>query len=117
MNRHQIITILKGQKDLLRRFSVKKVYLFGSSARNEATDTSDVELIVEFSQNARVSLFQFARLRRELSQVLDCDVDIPWQDMRNLLSHEYLGVTAKIVWETIQTDLPAIVPRLKALLQ
>lgn len=80
MDRQQIITILKGQKDLLRRFSVKKVYLFGSSARNEATDASDVDLIVEFDQNARVSLFQFSRLRRELSQVLDCDVDLATPD-------------------------------------
>ena len=37
--------------------------------------------------------------------------------MRNLLAHEYFGVNTKIVWETIQTDLPAIVPVLKSLLK
>ncbi|WP_419660528.1 conserved uncharacterized protein, DUF86 [Desulfosarcina variabilis str. Montpellier] len=44
---------------------------------------------------------------------------IPWReirDMRNLLAHEYFGVNTKIVWETIQSDFPAIVPALKVLL-
>lgn len=29
-------------------------------------------------------------------------------DMRNLLTHEYFGVNAKIVWDTSQTDLPKL---------
>ena len=77
---NQTIIILKGQKDLLRRFSIQKNYLFGSSTRNEATGTSDVDRIVEFSRNTRVSLFQFAQLRRELSQVLNCHVDLATPD-------------------------------------
>jgi uncharacterized protein with HEPN domain len=46
--------------------------------------------------------------------------EIPWKDMRdmrNLLSHEYFGVNAQILWETIQTDLPPLLHQLKALLQ
>jgi uncharacterized protein with HEPN domain len=34
--------------------------------------------------------------------------DVPWQDMRglrNLLIHEYFGVSTSIVWETISRDL------------
>jgi uncharacterized protein len=80
MKRQQIITILKGQKDLLRRYSVDKLYLFGSSARDEAVETSDVDLIVEFNPNARVGLFRFSQLRHELSQVLNCKVDLTTPD-------------------------------------
>ena len=46
--------------------------------------------------------------------------EIPWRDMadmRNLLSHEYFGVNDKIVWETVQNDLPALIPALNALLR
>jgi uncharacterized protein len=53
-------------------------------------------------------------------EIVDKHPEIPWRemrDMRNLLAHEYFGVNTKIIWETIQTDLPAIVPVLKALLQ
>jgi uncharacterized protein with HEPN domain len=37
--------------------------------------------------------------------------DVPWQDMRdmrNLLFHEYFGVSIRIVWDTIQRDLPSV---------
>lgn len=35
--------------------------------------------------------------------------DIPWDEiigMRNKVIHEYFGVDADILWETIKTDLP-----------
>ena len=34
--------------------------------------------------------------------------DVPWQDMRdlrNLLIHQYFGVSVAIIWETIARDL------------
>ena len=96
MKRQQIITILKGQKDLLRRYSVDKLYLFGSSARDEAVETSDVDLIVEFNPNARVGLFRFSQLRHELSQVLNCKVDLTTPDA---LHH---ALKADILKEAIQ---------------
>jgi uncharacterized protein with HEPN domain len=39
--------------------------------------------------------------------------DVPWHKMRglrNIVVHEYFGVDMSIVWETIQTDLPSIIP-------
>jgi len=46
--------------------------------------------------------------------------DIPWQDMRdmrNVLAHEYFGINEKIIWETIQNDLPPLISPLKGILQ
>ena len=46
--------------------------------------------------------------------------EIPWQDMRdmrNVLAHEYFGISEKIVWETLQNDLTPLVPMLKELLR
>jgi uncharacterized protein with HEPN domain len=37
--------------------------------------------------------------------------------MRNVLAHEYFGINEKIVWETLQNDLPSLVPMLKDLLR
>jgi uncharacterized protein with HEPN domain len=37
--------------------------------------------------------------------------DVPWadiRDMRNLLIHEYFGVSVAIVWETVTRDLPRL---------
>ncbi len=44
---------------------------------------------------------------------------IPWRemgDMRNIVIHEYFGIDTKILWETIQNELPAIVSELKDIL-
>ena len=43
---------------------------------------------------------------------------IPWREMqgiRNIVVHEYFGVSDEILWETIQRDLPALLAPLRAL--
>ena len=42
--------------------------------------------------------------------------EIPWQDMRamrNFVVHEYFGVSDKILWDTIQKDIPPLIPLLR----
>ena len=53
-------------------------------------------------------------------QVINENPEIPWRemsDMRNIVVHEYFGVSDKILWETIQSDLPPLVPLLQKLLE
>ena len=93
MNRQQIIAILKDKKNLLNSYGVRKLYLFGSSARNEANEASDIDVIVEFDPQARIGLFQLSRLRYELSQILHSNVDLTTmdalhQDLRTDILHE-----------------------------
>ncbi len=38
------------------------------------------------------------------------------QDMRNIVVHAYWGVDIRRVWDTIQQDLPPLIPMLKAIL-
>jgi len=64
----------------MHRYSIESISLFGSVVRNEATDESDIDLLVEFNPDARVSLFQFSRLRRDLSKILQCNVDLVTPD-------------------------------------
>jgi len=45
--------------------------------------------------------------------------EVPWRDivgMRHRLIHGYLKVNLDTVWEVVERDLPALVPRLHALL-
>jgi uncharacterized protein with HEPN domain len=37
--------------------------------------------------------------------------------MRNKLTHEYFGVNTKVVWRTVNEDLPVIIPVLKKMLK
>lgn len=59
--------------DLVRRYPIKSLSLFGSVARQEASATSDIDILVEFSQPVG---FQFFNLARELEQILGYPVDL-----------------------------------------
>jgi predicted nucleotidyltransferase len=80
MNRKQAIKTLSDNREKLKLYSVKDLYLFGSVARDEAIDDSDVDILVEFEPNAKIGLFQFSRLQRMLSELLQCNVDLATPD-------------------------------------
>ena len=49
MNRDEVLKVLRAHKPiLLQRFGVRELALFGSVARDQATDTSDVDILVRF---------------------------------------------------------------------
>ena len=46
----QIVGALKKNDDLLKKYSVKRIGLFGSYARGKQTPASDIDFIVEFDK-------------------------------------------------------------------
>jgi hypothetical protein len=72
--REQVLATLKSQRKLLDQYGVGSISLFGSIARGEATETSDVDLLVEFSKP--IGLFQFVALKRALEETLGRPVDL-----------------------------------------
>ena len=80
MDRESILMILSKNRRFLRDCGVKRIFLFGSFARGEAASASDVDLLVEFEPSAHIGMFEFSRLRRELSLLLGCDVDLATPD-------------------------------------
>jgi uncharacterized protein len=80
MRQEQVLAILANSDDIKRRFSIKNLYLFGSVVRGEDHKGSDVDLLVEYEPGARVGMFQFVRLKRELGKILRCEVDLATPD-------------------------------------
>jgi predicted nucleotidyltransferase len=60
--------------DLCRQNDVAMLGVFGSVARGEATEQSDVDLLVRFSKPK--SLLTLVRLEREISETLGRTVDL-----------------------------------------
>ena len=53
MNREEVLDILRTHKPILaERFGVTELALFGSFARDEATDKSDIDILVKFDKPA-----------------------------------------------------------------
>jgi len=85
MTRDEILKYINSQKpELLKKYGVTKIGLFGSYARGEAIEKSDIDIVVELEKpdlfyligikqtfqedmNAKVDI---VRLRKEMNQVL-----------------------------------------------
>ena len=59
-----------------REFGVKRLDAFGSTARGTATESSDVDLIVEFNEPDRSPARRFFGLLHHLEDVLAREVDL-----------------------------------------
>ena len=71
MNRDLTIQTLK---NYLNQYPISKIGVFGSFARNEEREDSDIDILVKFEEP--VSLFTLVRMHRELEELLSRKVDI-----------------------------------------
>jgi hypothetical protein len=80
MDRDAIIAKLRAHEPEFRRLGVEGLSLFGSSARRQNTDSSDVDVAVRLNRASMPKGFRYAgrleTLRRRLEETLDCPVDL-----------------------------------------
>lgn len=75
MKRKDVLRILqKERQELVDRYNISALSVFGSVARDEAREDSDVDILVEF--NHPIGLFQFIELQQRLETILRCKVDL-----------------------------------------
>jgi len=97
VKREEALRIPGANRERLREFSVRSLAAFGSVARDEATDASDVDLLVEFEPGARVGLFRFIELKQFLEATLGCAVDLGTHDtLRQRIRDRVLGEAIRV---------------------
>ena len=75
INKEDILIKLKNVKEEIKtNYKVKTIGLFGSYVNNKQTDTSDIDFLVEFEDDA--DLFHFIGLSRYLEQIFNTKVDV-----------------------------------------
>ena len=74
----QILTFLKQLPYLRQNFKVKSLAIFGSYAREEQTETSDIDMLIEFE--APMGFIKFMELENYLSDKLGAKVDLVTPD-------------------------------------
>jgi predicted nucleotidyltransferase len=76
MDAAEIRTRLLGHAEQLRRQGVLHLALFGSVARGEADERSDVDVLIDLQPDRRFTLFDLGEVRSMLVDLLDRDVDV-----------------------------------------
>ncbi|WP_338762425.1 nucleotidyltransferase domain-containing protein [Bernardetia sp. ABR2-2B] len=66
--------MLKNLHSIWKKYELKKVYLFGSYARNEQKPSSDIDFLIEHAVD--FSLFDLIKLQLDLEKELNIDVDL-----------------------------------------
>jgi hypothetical protein len=74
MRREDIEKTLRAQKAYLaEKYHVKKIGIFGSYARNEETNDSDIDILVEFNRPVG---FEFLELKEYLESMFNKPIDL-----------------------------------------
>lgn len=74
MPRDEILSILQDHVEEIRRFGVRSMRLFGSTARGESSEESDVDVLVDFESTPSFS--GYMKLRIFLEDLLGSKVDL-----------------------------------------
>jgi uncharacterized protein len=77
IHKDEVLATLRAHEKELKEAGMLRVRLFGSVARGEADETSDVDLVAEFDDS--ISLLTLVGIENRLSDLLGCKVDLAQQ--------------------------------------
>ncbi len=61
---------------ICKRWAITSVQVFGSALRDDFNAQSDIDLIVEFEESAKISLFDLVEIERDFSALTHRPVDL-----------------------------------------
>jgi predicted nucleotidyltransferase len=76
MSKHKVFIPQKKIADFCQRWRVVEFSLFGSALREDFHSDSDIDVLVTFAPNTRVSLFDLVDMEDELKTVFGREVDL-----------------------------------------
>ena len=71
-----VLDKLRAHESELRRLGVSHAAVFGSLARGEAGAYSDIDVLVELDQDRPLGIFQYARLKLYINEILNGAGDV-----------------------------------------
>ena len=81
---------------VLRNYHVKKAGLFGSAARGELREDSDIDILIELEDD--LSLLDFVRIKLKIEDTLNRKVDlVEYSTLKPLLKDQILKEQVAII--------------------
>jgi predicted nucleotidyltransferase len=93
MKREEIMARLREHEADLRRLGVERLYLFGSIARDEATEDSDIDLFFDY-EKGKLGLFELMDVKAFASRILGRTTDIMTRDSLHKTLRRTIEATA-----------------------
>jgi predicted nucleotidyltransferase len=76
IDREHVLRILAAHRAEFRTMGVRELSIFGSLARGEATEASDVDVLVDYEPGTPLSFFRVCELRYRIEDLLGAQVDV-----------------------------------------
>ncbi len=87
--------------EFCRRWNISELALFGSALRDDFHSGSDIDVLVSFSPDARVTLFDMVRMQEELKAIFGREVDLiskrGLENSRNYLRRKQILDSAQVI--------------------
>lgn len=71
-----VLEALRAHERELRQLGVSHAAVFGSVARGQARNDSDVDVLVDLDPECPMGIFEYARLKIYMNEILDGSVDV-----------------------------------------
>jgi uncharacterized protein len=80
MNRIEAIASLTHYAQAIKAMGATSLYVFGSTARDEATKVSDLDLFIDYDLNSRFNALDLVGIKQFLEDQLQISVDLTTRD-------------------------------------
>ncbi|NTJ42037.1 DNA polymerase III subunit beta [Agrobacterium larrymoorei] len=89
MEKALAIRNLEKHADAVRSMGATALYLFGSTARNEAQASSDIDVFIDYDPAQKFSLLELVGIKQFLEEELSVEVDITTRNsLHPMLRHD-----------------------------
>jgi predicted nucleotidyltransferase len=97
MKREEAIRRLRQHEADLKRLGVEHLYLFGSTARGQAGDDSDIDLFFDY-QKGKLGLFELMDVKEYTARILGRKTDIMTRDSLHKMLRQDIEASAMRVF-------------------
>ncbi len=87
--------------EIAKKYNIKELLIFGSVLRNDFTNNSDIDLLIEFNKNTNYSYFDLLEIKEKLSYIFERPVDlIEKESLKNPFRRKEIINSARKVYES-----------------